>query len=221
MKLRVIGDVHGCVNTPHPSKNTCYRDIVKDVDFSVQLGDMAFNYVGLDGLSYKHIFIPGNHDNYDAIPLEYAVEYGPVSLGPFRFFVVRGEWSIDIKYRHKLMAAGNQKIWWAEEELTDEEMNECLDLYLQTKPRVVFSHGCPGFISEEIGGPGVWQAFGWDRKIVTKTQTLLNTMWEAHQPELWGFGHYHKNWSLIVENTKFFCVDELNYVDFNEDWSLA
>jgi len=54
-KLRVIGDVHGCINIAHPHKNISYRDIIKDVDFSVQLGDMGFNYSGLKGIGNRHV----------------------------------------------------------------------------------------------------------------------------------------------------------------------
>ena len=218
--VRIIGDCHGAINTPSP-KGKCYRDIIKDCYFSVQLGDMGFNYSGLRGIGNKHLFIPGNHDNYDALPIQALQDFGPVKLGPFSLFYARGEWSIDIKQRTEAMRQGFQKCWWEEEELSFKEMEECLDLYKFCKPDTVLTHGCPASISEEVGSPGVWAAFGWDGPRTSNTQLLLQNMFEAHQPKLWLFGHYHRKWTKEVNGTTFMCIDELDHVDFNEDWSLV
>jgi len=225
--LRAIGDVHGCINTHHPRKGVSYRDIIKGVDYSVQLGDMGFNYSGLKGVGNRHMFIPGNHDNYDRLGanavdfVPNTVDYGPVALGPFVFFAVRGEWSIDIRQRIEAMNRSNQKIWWNEEELSKQEMESALNLYEEVKPSVMMTHGCPLSISEIVGSPGVWKYFGWDEKKVTNTQYLLEYMLQTHQPKLWLFGHYHRDWTRTIGDTTFMCIDELNYVDFNEQWEVV
>lgn len=220
--LRVLGDIHGCINTPHPRKNVCYLDLIKDCDWSVQLGDMGFNYSGLSEVGNRHVFVPGNHDNYDNLPVQALPGYGMVDLGGlWQFFHIRGEWSIDIRQRVDTMLKGSQKCWWYEEELSPQDMEEALQEYKETKPDVVMSHGCPTSISELVGNPGVWKYFGWEEKCVTNTQHLLEHMFNFHQPKLWLFGHYHRNWSTTVNNTKFMCVDELCYVDFNENWELV
>ena len=220
-KLRVIGDCHGCTNITHPHKGVSYREIIKDCDWSVQLGDMAFNYSGLEGIGNRHVFIPGNHDNYDNLPVQALPGYGMVMLGPWSFFHVRGEWSIDINQRLNSMVNGGIKVWWEEEELNREEMEEAFNLYKEAKPDVVMSHGCPVSISERVGNPGVWEYFGWAEKRVTNTQLLLEYMLQTHQPKLWLFGHYHRNWETTVGDTTFMCVDELSYVDFNEKWEIV
>lgn len=221
MRLRVIGDVHGCVNTPHPRRGTCYRDLIADVDWSVQLGDMAFNYTGLKGVGARHVFIPGNHDNYDNLPEQALPGYGMVMLGPWAFFHVRGEWSIDINQRVEVMRkSGCAPIWWPQEELNKEEMAECMELWREAKPDVIMSHGCPISISELVGNPGVWAHFGWKEKKETNTQLLLEYMLQEHQPKLWLFGHFHRNWERTIGKTTFRCIDELNYLDFNENWEI-
>jgi len=220
-KLRVIGDIHGCINIPHPRKGISYRDIICDCDFSVQLGDMGFNYSGLKGVGNRHVFIPGNHENYDNLPEQALPGYGQVALGGWTFFHVRGEWSIDINQRLEAMARGGQKMWWKEEELSKQDMEACLNLYKEIKPDVVMSHGCPLSISEQVGNPGVWKYFGWEEKCITNTQYLLEYMLQIHQPELWLFGHYHRDWFHTVGSTTFVCIDELNYIDFNEYWEIV
>jgi DNA repair exonuclease SbcCD nuclease subunit len=179
---------------------------------------MGFNYSGLKGVGHRHVFVPGNHDNYDNLPEQALPGYGMVVMGPWQFFHVRGEWSIDIRQRADHYLKGGQKIWWAEEELTKQEMEEAFNLYKEAKPDVVMTHGCPISISEMVGNPGVWKYFGWDEKQTTNTQLMLEYMLQTHRPKLWLFGHYHRNWERLINDTKFICVDELSYIDFNENW---
>ena len=72
--LRIIGDVHGWIDKKYPHKysykhSTSYLDITKGCEYSIQLGDMGFNYKPLQKLKPRghHIFFPGNHDNYDSL----------------------------------------------------------------------------------------------------------------------------------------------------------
>lgn len=220
--LRVVGDVHGCVDTSHPMKDLCYLDLIENAEYSVQLGDMAFNYVGLNDVGWKHVFIMGNHDNYDDPPVQSLGDFGTCDLGPYSFYFVRGAWSIDVRHRRKMMAAGRQKCWWHEEELTKPEMEQCLEEYRCAQPDVVMTHSCPASISEKVGSPGIWAAFGWPGPRVSNTQQLLQAMYEVHQPKIWLFGHFHKNWIHVSkESTSFICIDELSYVDFNEGWEMV
>ena len=233
--LRVVGDVHGNIDTIHSRKVLNYRQIIENAPYSVQLGDMGFNYSGLDGVDYKrHAMIMGNHDNYDNPPInslgDYGMAYmghqceelwGPVVEAPWQFYFVRGEWSIDIHMRQDAMLKGAPKCWWHEEELTARQMEMCLNEYKTWKPEVVMSHGCPAFISELVGSPGVWHFFGHREPRISNTQYLLQYMWDAHKPDLWLFGHYHRNWIYEEEGTTFMCIDELDFVDFNENWEVV
>ena len=219
--IRVIGDVHGCISTRHPRKNVSYHDLIAHVEYSIQIGDMGFNYSGLKGLGNKHVFIPGNHDNYDTLPVQALDTFGNVALGPFAFFYVRGAWSIDVKKRKQLMAAGQPKMWWYQEQLTDREMDECYKQYAKSMPDVVITHTCPAHISEEIGNPGIWSFFGWKEPQFSRTQYLLQKMYSVHQPKLWIFGHFHKTWFHQSGETQFICIDELDFLDFNEKWEIV
>ena len=62
MYLRLVGDVHGYTKD--------YINLVEKATFSIQLGDMGFDYEELYDLDpYSHVFIGGNHDNYTMKPL--------------------------------------------------------------------------------------------------------------------------------------------------------
>lgn len=232
--LRVIGDVHGAINTPHPHRIFNYVELTQQAPYSVQLGDMGFNYIGLKDIDpFCHVFIPGNHDNYDDLPCTTLGDYGICYMGPntiddgenyfgnpWGFYYVRGEWSIDILMRKEAMARGSLKCWWEEEELTARQMEDCLNYYKECKPDVVMTHTCPRSIAELIGNPGVWHWFGHREPRPSNTQHLLQYMYEAHQPKLWLFGHFHKNWIYEEGKTTFMCVNELDFVDFNENWEI-
>lgn len=57
LHFRVIGDVHGHLDS--------YVQVAEQARCSLQVGDMGFDYKGLDGLDPElHRFIGGNHDNY-------------------------------------------------------------------------------------------------------------------------------------------------------------
>jgi hypothetical protein len=223
MNLRIIGDVHGCIDTPHPKKKVSYRHLVENAKYSIQLGDMGFNYAGLMyGLDpLHHVFLPGNHDNYDNLPVHALGDYGLLTFGVWTTFFVQGEWSIDIKQRQKYEQDTGIKIWWENEELSPDQMRLCLECYTYAKPDVVVSHTCPASISSKVGSPDVWGFFGWDEPQVSKTQTLLQNMYEVHQPKLWLFGHFHRNWFYTEKNTDFICIDELSALDFDEDWKIV
>ena len=54
--INIIGDVHGKVDE--------YKDIISNLDYSVQIGDMAFDYSDIK-IDDHHKILLGNHDNYD------------------------------------------------------------------------------------------------------------------------------------------------------------
>ena len=54
--VRIVGDVHG--------KFDGYINLIKDCEYSLQVGDMGFNYEQLSALNpSKHQFMGGNQDN--------------------------------------------------------------------------------------------------------------------------------------------------------------
>lgn len=133
--MRLIGDVHGRIHK--------YVDIIKGCEQSIQLGDMGFknDYSTMKKLfkkrhldPKKHMFIPGNHDDYDHLP-ENAFK-GPFNLlFENRVMTIRGEESIDKKWRVEGVS------WWRNEEISYSEAGALLDNYEKYKPTCVYHTG--------------------------------------------------------------------------------
>lgn len=201
MKLRIIGDVHGKIDQ--------YLKIASEAEYSIQLGDMGFDYSKIEnsGLSaYKHNFFAGNHDNYDTInDCRHSVgDYGRIvypssgsGILDTEVFFIRGADSIDKQYRRLGID------WWDNEELSYQECLDCIEAYTKYKPDIVLSHDCPQFIAEKT-----WKIYE-----KSKTRQLLEILYHIHQPKQWYFGHHHKALDYITNTTKFVCLPELSYID--------
>ena len=187
--MRIIGDVHG--------KMEHYLHLIEDVPFSIQLGDMGFSEHYDELLKNvdptRHRFIPGNHDDYPNLPPHALGDYGMISLGDFRAFIVRGAFSID---RLRRTEGVN---WWLNEELSLLEGSLCLDAYIKAKPRIVLSHEAPSLLYPLYSR--------------TRTGELLQFMLEGHRPDLWVFGHHHQSRDQYHLGVRFVCLDELEAVD--------
>lgn len=215
MELRIIGDVHG--------KFQEYIALTKGCDYSIQVGDMGFDYSELRAINEdNHKFIGGNHDNYDkyyASP--YVVQgaqldkdFGTATHGGLDFFFVRGGFSIDWKQRQKSFLMGGAKTYWDNEELSIEEMEMALWLYQKMKPDVMITHECPRSISKHVGDNKILGMFGYNPdRFTTKTSELLEMMFQYHQPKMHFFGHYHVPFNKIINGTRFICLPELGYFD--------
>ena len=216
--LRIIGDVHG--------KFQDYIALTKGCDYSIQVGDMGFNYSELRVVSKDdHKFIGGNHDNYDkyygsphalgsTITIGMGKDFGIATHGGLDFFFLRGGFSIDWKQRQKSYLMGGAKSYWDNEELSMEEMEMALWQYQKMKPDVVITHECPRSISQYVGDNKILEMFGYNpQRFTTKTSELLEMMFQSHQPKRWYFGHYHNNWASEINGTQFRCIDELSYVE--------
>lgn len=193
--MRIIGDVHG--------KHTEYLKVIRDVQYSVQVGDFGFNYNCLHSVdSNCHKIIGGNHDNYDVIgscPNNLG-DFGETTLDNINFFFVRGELSVDKQWRTEGVS------WWRAEELTQDQMNAATKVYQDSKPSLMITHGCP----EEalpffLTNPS--------KAKPSNTTRFLQVLFEIHRPDMWIFGHHHKNETLQVGNCKFICLNELNFLD--------
>jgi predicted phosphodiesterase len=218
MKLRIVGDAHG--------KFQEYIALTKECDYSIQVGDMGFDYKPLNVIDHnKHKFFAGNHDSLDKYYTSpHAIEstattgkskdFGTATHGGLDFFFVRGGFSIDWKQRQKSFLMGGAKSYWDNEELSMEEMEMALWLYQKMKPDVVITHECPRSISKHVGDNKILEMFGYNPdRFTTKTSELLEMMFQSHQPKQWYFGHYHNNWYAEINGTQFRCVDELSYVE--------
>lgn len=216
-KIRIIGDVH--------QKYDDYFSLTKDCDYSIQIGDMGFDYKPLNVLDHnRHKFFAGNHDSLDQYYSSPHViestgttgkskDFGTATHGGLDFFFVRGGFSIDWKQRQKSFLMGGAKSYWDNEELSIEEMEMALWQYQKMKPDVMITHECPRSISKHVGDNKILEMFGYNPdRFTTKTSELLEMMFQYHQPKQWFFGHYHNDWYDEINGTQFRCINELSYV---------
>lgn len=207
--LRLIGDAHG--------KYEQYYEWAKDAEYSIQLGDLGFDYSILDKLdATKNKVLGGNHDSY----LEHNgvfIKQTPHFLGDFGVhtipdledvFFVRGGYSIDKNQRTEGFD------WFYQEQLSTVRMHEALQLYKEKQPNFVITHECPVEVIEYVSGIRLWDG---EPIRPSKTAHLLQSMFEECQPKLWVFGHHHKRWTKKINGTEFICLEELGVLDFSKD----
>jgi len=207
--VRYIGDVHG--------KYRQYRKIIKEVDASIQVGDMGVGFYSFPhrdpqanpphDLMVQHNarFIRGNHDNPAVcknqtqwIPDGY---YDPATGTMF----IGGADSIDKALRIKDYS------WWDDEELDYSTLNKLVDSYEDYKPRIMVTHDAPYLIAAEVIRPMLMQHYA--KFEATRTRQAFQQMFQLHQPELWIFGHYHVSFDHTINGTRFICLAELEYKD--------
>lgn len=259
--LRIVGDVH--------QHYKMYESAVKDVPYSIQLGDMGMNYAGFPKLDpSRHVFIGGNHDDYtlgerpdltidDPSILEPGSKLTVIQpnenfcipedekyqihlkkclpsyeeptvcefvnlpqncLGNFGIweipdtdveaFYVRGAWSIDGSSRRKYGWG-----WYAREQLAQEECEAALKLYEKKKPIFVITHAAPISVMSNLR---LYLSDG--QSIASATNRLLQFMFEAHQPQLWIFAHFHQYWQGCIGSTEFVCLD--HFPNYEYGWTI-
>jgi hypothetical protein len=123
-------------------------------------------------------------------------------------FFVRGAWSID--WEHRIPGLS----WWDDEQLKTAQMHKAMRLYSEKKPRIMVTHTAPDSVvpeiprsKENIFGPILHHP---------ATERFLDTLFEIHKPEMWFFGHWHKDWHGAILGTEFYCLNELSVYDFGE-----
>lgn len=206
MQTRLIGDVHG--------KFVSYTEkVLRDWNGrSIQLGDFGLGFGNhdldqrvsnyLEKTGYR--FIRGNHDNPAVCKM--TTGWIPDCTVESYTMMIGGAWSID----HMMRIPGVD--WWRDEELSYRELDEAVDLYERTKPRVMLTHDTATVASykmfvrenESLGGRTLY---------LTRTGEALQQMLEIHQPEFWFFGHWHKTKVMDIDGTTFVCLNELDYID--------
>jgi len=191
--FRVIGDVHAFYNQ--------YLPLAEQAEYSVQLGDMGFHYGELDKLDpTRHRFVPGNHDNYDKLPPHaFQSDWGQVSMGGIDFLYIRGAYSID-KARRLLGVS-----WWEQEQITWESGIQLMETIQVLQPKYILSHDCPGICMDRMGKE---MYFG-----QSITSQILDAVLQYWQPDVWIFGHHHKDWTDTLGKTRFVCLNILSHLD--------
>ena len=205
--MRYIGDVHG--------KYSQYRELIRNIPASIQVGDMGVGFIAAvrDDVRYlsnpphyamrqgNHRFIRGNHDNPGVCQRHSQWIADGTVEGDTMF--IGGALSVDRASRTEGYS------WWADEELSTVALNNLVDKYIETKPRVMITHDCPEEVAEEME-----RMFCRDKiNDPSRTRQALQSMWSAHSPELWLFGHWHNSFRQVLRGTTFICLAELEVLD--------
>lgn len=246
----VIGDLHGRYDSylsaiERSEYSVCVGDIPADFD----LGSTKDLYLGIRHLdSKRHWLIGGNHEPYNSVvdsstSIDNPCNYAPRSkwyvidgevrkfthltenyLGHYgvqpipgcentefkpEFFYVRGAWSID--HANRYLGVDMFK----EEELTYAQATAALDAYAKVKPDFVISHACPQFVQSQLP-----LRFKEGKSFPSLTGSLLEQMYEIHQPKLWVFGHYHLKYKELIDDTIFVCLDRCEALHFDKHLQL-
>jgi len=202
-KRLLIGDVHG--------KWREYARILEvyQPDSSVQVGDFGVGFRGINQAAVEQVqyamdnfgggnnrYIRGNHDNPEVCRADPRCITDATFEEETGIFYLGGAWSIDQAWRTEGVD------WWADEELSMNELYAAIDVYERSKPDVVISHECPEDI---IGYMMPW----YRREFPSRTRDALGSMWSLHKPKLWVFGHWHSSVTASFDGCQFTCLNEL------------
>jgi predicted phosphodiesterase len=181
--MTIIGDTH--------ADYTEYLKITSNCSESIQVGD--FGMIGFTDkvpyLGLNHKFIRGNHDD----PM--LCKQHPNYLGDYgiykNIFYMSGAHSIDLQTRTPGLD------WWPDEELSMKELYDAYTLYATLYPPIVITHDAP---YTALIAMGVFDA-------QSRTNEILEQMFEMHKPKLWVYGHHHRSFQEDIEKTKFICLN--------------
>jgi Calcineurin-like phosphoesterase len=214
----LVGDVHG--------KYQQYKTLLRGKQDSVCVGDMGVGFRrsgARDGDFFtnpphafmkkdNHRFLRGNHDNPaeckkhsqwipdGTVEIDAAFPKEGLSCSGRTVFFCGGAYSID---KHLRTEGYN---YWSDEELSYNEADKALGVYLEYKPDVVVTHDAPVNVVEHIHTSH-------HRFDSSFTQRYLQNMFEQHQPRLWVFGHHHTSWQMEMNGTTFRCLNELEIME--------
>jgi hypothetical protein len=190
--IQLIGDIHG--------NKIAYEEAIGDSEFTIQVGDWGCGF-GMTPSSKqgRHLFIHGNHDS----PKLCKITEGYIPNGTFwpdeSIMFIGGAWSID--YRNRVPELD----WWSDEEVSTLDFAKIYDSYKELKPRFVVTHDAPFVATGNLIDHTKTDSERWLK--INRTNSWLNLMFEAHQPEKWIFGHWHTSWEDTVFGTEFRCLN--------------
>ena len=196
----MIGDLHG--------NFTRYGWIIRNYDCSIALGDIGLGFpnkpVSMMPAYPEHRFIRGNHDNPATCKLHssYLGDYGFIE-SPSIFFI-SGALSVDRRMRQK------GTTWWEDEQLDVPTLERMVSFFSEKKPRIVVSHDCPETVA------WLMQTDRLKLEDPSDTRDFLQAAFEAHQPDYWFYGHWHRTQKMKIGNTEFTCVGELDAVELKD-----
>lgn len=216
MTIKIIGDCHG--------KFKQYKKIINESEYSVQLGDMGFNYSAIEDIDPDHhVWIHGNHDNMDTLMCKkytpgYLGRYGVHTLNGIKFFFISGGYSIDDGYRRDDRARGGETTWWHQEELNFTEMESCKKLYLEEKPEILLTHSPCRYTINQMTNSSLIEKFGFDKSFYCQTSNFYDHLLKCHAPKLHCWGHMHRSYYDVYKGITFYGLAELETFDLTQEF---
>ena len=180
MKFIFLGDVHNnirhCINVANQNPDATIIQ-VGDLGIGSPQSNQTFWSTAAELnkiLPANFRFFVGNHDcRTEAKKTPHCLsDYGEAYN---RFFFVSGADSIDRASRIEGLS------WWADEELSIVQANDCLDKWKESKLNILVSHDCPQSFAEGF-------MLIYDK---TLTRSLLQEMIDVRKPKMVIFGHHH------------------------------
>ena len=195
-QVRLIGDIHGDIQT--------YADIISDCERSIQVGDFGIGFIRrpLD-FGMKHEFIRGNHDDPEAC--KRIANFIPDGTIRNDVMFVGGAYSIDWAYRTEGIS------WWSGEECSTEQLNHFVATYDEVQPKAMITHELPDKIADIMCIDMGWKKYD----LPSRTRDAFQAMYELHQPDYWIAGHWHLSWRKKVGNTEFIVLNINEYMDID------
>lgn len=219
--IRFLGDVHG--------KFQPYKTILKNSPHpTIQIGDMGIGFrkwphgepsanPPYDAMvAGGHKFIRGNHDN-PAVCKRHTQYIADGTIIDNMMFI-GGALSIDKAYRVEGFS------YWSDEELSTQELDQMIDIYIATKPEIMITHETPESIAELMVGTvdprtKMFSPGKLDPRFASRTRQAFQSMFELYQPKLWIYGHWHIPFDEAINGTRFICLPELATIDIDmEGW---
>ncbi len=116
-----------------------------------------------------------------------------------------------------------KKLWFEQEELTDEEMAAAEQQYVMARPKIMLTHDAPADIARQCwqnarryGAPDPKDTFQ-----PSRTNMFLSRLADQHAPRLWLFGHHHRDWRCRNVETLYMCTGELSFVDIDAEGNVV
>lgn len=165
-------------------------------------------------------FFRGNHDNPQICRNhpQYMVDYG-IMDGDKSTFYVAGGFSVDANKR----VPGVD--WWADEQLSREDMEMALQEYSETKPELLVCHEAPYFAHKHLTekvcekNPYLMRYSCFDGNA---TAYLIEEMVKIHKPDEIVCGHWHISLDFVANDVKIRVLNRMElysrYLPIAPDW---
>jgi len=222
----VVGDTHcrfGALNqfiNKHRPRNIL---VCGDFGYWPRFADCKLSQI--KNPKTKIYFCDGNHEDHQALE-EFKKEVKPVEVAKNIFYMPRG--SVLQRRGHNILFIGGAESidkayrveghdWFPQESITDEDLNRLPN----RKITMVISHTAPSFMKEAMGYPYKGD-IAWGDEMVcppnivdngkfTISSYKLDEVFEKYHPQIWCYGHFHRNFYSFQSGCHFYGLTMLPY----------